>query len=220
MQAEEAKLKEKDTSNLIEEGRITLSPEEISSYQSRIKHFLNSFEFENNFSGADVARLLGYTNAHYSRLKNIGVENKISSALNFLSNIAKLKNMSLSEFIIYIENKPLINAEKQIGRGLWDWEVSTLNLFWRMESTLRRILTRGPIKEAEKNKTTFLKLELALSAVVLMLKLNTKDLLLIISIIKDFTNRKENDPIENESELDDLKNNLIRYAKDLNTADS
>ena len=213
MHLEEAKIKEKDSAISMEEGRITLSAEEISNFQSRIKHFLNSFEFENKLNGIDVARMLGYTNAHYSRLKNIGADNKISSTLNFLSNIAKLKNMSLSEFIIYIENKPLINAENQLGRGLWEWEVQTLNFLWRTESTLRRIFTRGPIRDSENNKSSFLKLELALTSLMLMMKLNTNDFLLIISIIKDLTQRSE----KNDFELEELKNELIRYAKDLNT---
>lgn len=218
--------KENDVLNSIEEGRITLSLEEISNFQSRIKHYLNSFEYENRLNGSDVAKMLGYTNAHYSRLKNIGVDNKIASTLNFWSNLAKLKNMTLSEFVIYADNKPLLNSENQLGRSLWDWEIDMLNYLSKMEPTLRRVLTRRAIKESEQNDLSFLKAELGFSALLMMLKLNTDDFLLVITILKDLIKRpKSKQNLENEefninqrNELDELKKELIRCVKDLKFA--
>ena len=199
----------------IDEGRMTLSMDEITKYQGRVKHYLNSFEFENNLNGIDVARMLGYTNAHYSRLKNIGVENKISSTLNFLSNLAKLKNMSLTEFVMYVDNKPLKNPETQLARGLWDWEIQMLNFLSKIEPTIRRILTRRAIKESENCDFTFLKLELGISVLTLMLKLNTSDFLLMISLLKELIKRADDKDKVSVIESQDKINELEELKKEL-----
>lgn len=213
-----------NTVDIIEEGRQALSAEEISKYQSRIKHFLNSFEFENNLNGIDVAKMLGYTNAHYSRLKNIGVENKISSTLNFLSNLAKLKNMSLTEFIIYVENKPLSDPEKQLKRGLWDWEIETINFLSKIEPTIRRIITRKFLKESDKSRYSFLKIEIAFSVLLLIVKLEHKDFKLMITILKELLDRNEDKFLDDKNStdnkdilinLEELNKNLILLSKSI-----
>ena len=211
---------------LIDEGRIALSRDEIIKYQGRVKHYLNSFEFENNLNGIDVARMLGYTNAHYSRLKNIGVDNKISSTLNFLSNMAKLKNMTLTEFIMYVDDKPLINPETQLSRGLWEWEINMLNFLSKIEPTIRRILTRKTIKDSENCDFSFLKMELGISILTLILVLNTNDFFLMITMLKELIKRGTNSTSEinkNQdiiNELEELKKELILISKNVNFQNS
>lgn len=173
------------------EEKITLSKEEISEIQNRLRHYLNCYELETHKNATEVAKILGYTPMHYSRFKLVGTSNKLSSCLLFLSNLAHLKNLNLAEFVLYLENKPLKDAETQLMRSLWDWEIDTLSVFTRVESTLRRIFTRKTIKDLTSDNNIF-KFEIALAALILLLRLNSNNFRLILNILKDLANRSEN----------------------------
>ena len=201
-----------------EEGKATLSVNEIIELQNRVKHYLNSYETENKLNASDVAKKLGYTAMHYSRFKLVGTFNKIASCLMFLSNIADLKKMSLTEFIINIENKPLKTPDAKLSRGMWDWEIDSLGFLSKLDPTLRRILTRKIIKESENNEKAFLKIEFGISILILITQLSAEDLKLIISVVKNLSNRKfsnQNQEIDNIelNELQDLKRDFIRFIK-------
>lgn len=201
------------------EGTITLSESEIVEFQNRWKHYLNAFEIENKMNASDVAKTLGYTPVHYSRLKLIGSVNKVASCLLFISNFARLKKLSLSEFMINIENKPLKNVDGQISRRLWDWELDLLEFFSKIEPTIRRFFTRKIIKDTKEkirtDETT--KLEILLSLVTIIHNFNHEDFKFIVSFSKDFANRtvinKDNESISNSKELLEIRNDLIRFMK-------
>ena len=199
------------------EGKVTLTETELVELQNRVKHYLTSYEVENKLNPSKVAEMLGYTQMHYSRFKLVGTFNKVASCLLFFSNFARLKNMSLSEFMINIENKPLQSPEGQISRGLWKWELDTISFLSKIESNIRTIFTRKSIPDStdEYKKT---KLEIALSISILMTQLNLNDFKLIFSIITDLAKRLEGnnqektpDPDENDiKEIKKLRSEIIK----------
>lgn len=201
------------------EGRITLSKDAIIELQNRIKHYLNSYETENRMNAAEVARVLDYTPMHYSRFKNVGMFNKVASVFLFLSNLAKLKEMSLSEFIIYVENKPMKSANEQLSRSLHDWELELIDFMSKIESTIRRFFTRRAIHDAQENENVKNKLEIGMTLSTLIAYLDIGDLKLLISIIKDFSKRadlkvetQKNETLDQE--LIDMKRDIIKFMKE------
>ncbi|MBX9838580.1 MAG: hypothetical protein K2X69_09745 [Silvanigrellaceae bacterium] len=106
---------------------------------------------------------------------------------------------------------------------MWDWELETIEILGKLESTIRRIFTRKTIKEADNNDFSLCKFEIALSVLILITKLNLNDFKLVISIVKDLSNRKYNkeDIIEDISinELQDFRKELIKIIKLKNTTD-
>jgi len=205
------------------EGKITLTSDQLTELQNRVRHFLNSYEVENKLNASEMAKILGYTPMHYSRFKQVGTFNKVASCLLFFSNFANLRKMTLSEFIINIENKPLKNPEGQLSRGMWDWELDTIEILGKLESTIRRIFTRKTIKESDYNDFSFCKFEIGLSVLILITKLNLNDFKLVVSIVKELSNRKYNkeDIIEDISinDLQEIRKELIKIIKLKNTAD-
>lgn len=201
------------------EGRITLNKDSIIELQNRIKHYLNSYETENKLNAAEVARILDYTPMHYSRFKQVGIFNKVASTFLFLSNFAKLKDMSLSEFIIYVENKPIKSANEQISRGLHEWEIELLDFMNKVENTVRRFFTRRAVNDAQKNENIKNRLEIGMALSTLITYLDVSDLKLLISIIKDFSKRsniktelQKNEDIDHE--INELKREIIKFMKD------
>lgn len=213
----------KSISELIEErkkggeGRVTLSVEQLIEFQNRVRHFLNSYEVENKLNASEMAKILGYTAMHYSRFKLVGTFNKVASCLLFLSNFAQIRNMTLTEFLMNIENKPLKNPEGQLSRGMWDWEIEAIELLGKVDSTVRRIFTRKTMKEAQKNEDELYKFEIALSAMILLMQLNEHDLNLSINIIKDLSSRtyykNSQTKIDYTNELPELRRNIIKTIK-------
>jgi hypothetical protein len=201
------------------EGTITLSESDIVEFQNRWKHYLNAFEIENKMNASEVAKKLGYTPVHYSRLKLIGSFNKVASCLLFLSNFASLKKLSLSEFMINIENKPLKSVDGQISRRLWDWELDLLEFFSKIQPTIRRFFTRKIIKDTKNKNFTDenTKLEILLALIMIMQNFNHADFKFIVTFVKDFANRTSvNNDTGNDSsskELLDIRNDLIRFMK-------
>lgn len=201
------------------DGRITLTKEDIIELQNRVKHYLNAYETENKMNASEVAKILGYTGMHYSRFKLVGTFNKVASVFLFLSNFSKLKDMSLSEFMIYIENKPLKTSTEQLSRGLFEWEIETIEFMNKMESTIRRFFTRRAVYESNKNETIKNRLEISMTLATLITYLDLNDLKLLISIIKDFSKRAQfqMQTDENESvsvELKSLKKDIVKFMKD------
>lgn len=201
------------------EGRLTLGKKDILELQNRVKHYLNSYEVENKYNASDVARILGYTGMHYSRFKLVGTFNKVASVFLFLANFAKLKDMSLSEFMSYIENKPLKTANDQISRGLHEWEIALLDFMNKTESTLRRFFTRRAVYEAQKSETIKQRLEIGLTLGTLITYLDVGDLKLLISMVKDFSKRSHlhtelEENKDTHDELKNIKNDILKFMKD------
>jgi hypothetical protein len=205
---------EKDT-----EGKITLSKAEILELQNRVKHYLNAYETENRLNASDVARILGYTPMHYSRFKSVGTFNKIASVFLFLSNFSKLKDMSLTEFMLYVENKPLKTPDEQLARGLHEWEIELLDFMNKIESTTRRFFTRRAVMDAQKSEGMKERLEIALALSTLITYLDTDDLKLLVSIVKDFSKRlKTNNQVRTDSpvteDIKHMKKDIVKFMKD------
>ena len=53
---------------------------------------------------------------------------------------------------------------------MWDWEIDTLEVLSKIESTIRRVFTRKTIKDSENNEIAFCKLEIGLSILILLCK--------------------------------------------------
>ncbi len=79
------------------------------------------------------------------------------------------------------------------------------------------------IKESDYNDFSFCKFEIGLSVLILITKLNLNDFKLVVSIVKELSNRKYNkeDIIEDISinDLQEIRKELIKIIKLKNTAD-
>lgn len=207
------------------EGKVTLSADQLIELQNRVRHYLNSYEVENKLNASEMAKILGYTPMHYSRFKLVGTFNKVASCLLFFSNFAQLRKMTLSEFIINIENKPLKNPEGQLSRGMWDWEIDTLEVLSKIESTIRRVFTRKTIKDSENNEIAFCKLEIGLSILILLSQMKINDFKLATTIfkeisIKSFNSSEDKDNNKNViDELQNLRKEFIKLIKNKNSSE-
>lgn len=211
------------------EGKVTLNSEQLIELQNRVRHYLSSYEIEHKLNASEMAKILGYTPMHYSRFKLVGTFNKVASCLLFFSNFAHLRKMSLSEFIMNLENKPLKNSEGHLSRELWDWEIDTLEILSKVESTIRRMLTRKTIKEAELSEIAFCKFEIALSILVLLPQLQISDFKLAAILVKEISSKKSGinaseSPLPNANEdihdLQMLRKDLIKLVKSKSIQDS
>ena len=207
------------------EGRVTLTSEQLIELQNRVRHYLNSYEVENKLNASEMAKMLGYTPMHYSRFKLVGTFNKVASCLLFISNFSNLRKLSLSEFIMNIENRPLKNSDGKLSREMWDWEIDTLEILSKVESTIRRYLTRKTIKECAINELAFCKFEICLSILILMTQFKYSDFKLASVLIKEIANKKNEVDIkgnidENISELQNLRKDLIKLVKNKNSLGS
>lgn len=203
------------------EGKVTLTSEQLIELQNRVRHYLNSYEIENKLNASDMAKILGYTPMHYSRFKLVGTFNKVASCLLFFSNFANLRKISLSEFIINLENKPLKNSDGQYSREMWDWEINIIEIFSKVESTIRRIFTRKTIKEAEQNEEAFCRFEIGVSILVLLSQLKISDFKLAAILVKEISSQKNdnvNSSINLNEDLQDLqilRKDLIKLVKNI-----
>lgn len=207
------------------EGKVTLTADQLVELQNRVRHYLNSYEVENKLNASEMAKILGYTPMHYSRFKLVGTFNKVASCLLFFSNFAQLRKMTLSEFIINIENKPLKTPEGQLSRGMWDWEIETLEILSKLESTIRRVFTRKTIKDSENNEIAFCKLEIGLSILILLSQMKINDFKLATTIFKEISIKSINNHEDKDNnkdainELQNLRKEFIKLIKNKNSSE-
>ncbi|BBH54701.1 hypothetical protein [Fluviispira sanaruensis] len=207
------------------EGRVTLKAEQIIELQNKVRHFLNSYEVENKLNASEMAKILGYTPMHYSRFKLVGTFNKVASSILFFSNFAQLRKMSLSEFIIDIENRRLKNPDGQLSREMWDWEIEMLEIFSKIDSTIRRVFTKKVIKDSESYEVAFCKLEIGLSILILLSQMKINDFKLATTIFKEISIKsfKSNEAQDNNeeaiSELQNLRTEFIKIIKNKNSSE-
>lgn len=207
------------------EGKVTLTADQLVELQNRVRHYLNSYEVENKLNASEMAKILGYTPMHYSRFKLVGTFNKVASCLLFFSNFAQLRKITLSEFIINIENKPLKTPEGQLSRGMWDWEIETLEILSKLESTIRRVFTRKTIKDSENNEIAFCKLEIGLSILILLSQMKINDFKLATTIFKEISIKSINNHEDKDNnkdainELQNLRKEFIKLIKNKNSSE-
>ena len=116
-----------------------LSEEKVRFYEKRLNHYLSSYRNQNKLTNEAMAKKLGYSVDHYRKLESGATsEGKFISCMDYLTSLAKISDMSLEQFIMYLNNKELVTDEnKTPKRELFNWEIKILALFANIDMGLR-----------------------------------------------------------------------------------
>lgn len=102
-------------------------------YQKRLSHFFKEIKHRNGLQSKNLADSLGYTPPKFSLLESdTKPHGRFINSLDFLAGIASLENMSLFDFVSYLEGKAdRFQDEKpgDLNRPLYTWEKNLLEGF-------------------------------------------------------------------------------------------
>ena len=102
-------------------------------YQKRLSHYFKEIKHRNGLQSKDLADSLGYTPPKFSLLESdTKPHGRFINSLDFLAGIASLENMSLFDFISYLEGKAdrfLDEKPGDLNRPLYTWEKKMLEAF-------------------------------------------------------------------------------------------
>src|SRR5689334_7739643 len=85
--------------------RTFLKEGEKKKYSRRLTHYLEDYTYRNKITHNEAAKKLGISSNKFSQLKSGGEQGRFLSSLDYLKSIAVLDDLSLPEFIKYIEGE-------------------------------------------------------------------------------------------------------------------
>ena len=84
----------------------SLTEPQKKKFQRRLHHYFKDHKYRTNLLSKEVAELLGYQPHKFSELESEWKpHSRFLNSLDFLAGLASLENMSVSEFVRYLEGK-------------------------------------------------------------------------------------------------------------------
>jgi len=158
-----------------------ISKKRMVEYQRQLSNFLKTYRAKQGLLAKDVAEDIGYTPARYGQLESESTpQTRFASSLEFLYTISSLDNMSISEFIIFLEGEQdRLNDLGQLKRELYQWEHKALKPLDAINRDLRDDYIEG-LSSLISSKT-----ELVLKLCTLATGLDDKVLQKFISLFEE-----------------------------------
>ena len=103
-----------------------LTEKEKTLYQRRLSHYLKDYRYRHELKAADVAETMGYAVPKYSDLESeVRPHGRFINSLDFLAAIASLNEMSIADFLAYLEPRSKPQAKEE-QKQLYTWEKDLL----------------------------------------------------------------------------------------------
>ena len=110
-------------------------------YQLQLRQFLKSYRNKEDCTAEETADRLGVEIATYRNLEGIKPNNRVISALDYLTKIAALSELSLSQFMDLLHrNTRTKSGSSSMKRDLYKWEQDLLQVFDFIGISLRNDL--------------------------------------------------------------------------------
>jgi len=142
----------------------TLSSHQKLSYQRRLSSFLANYAYRNKLKAHEVAQEIDISPQKYSTIKSDNKPYpKFINSLDYLSRFAQLEQMSLGEFVLYLEGKGGCEGDRE-GK-IYSWQHELTEAFDLIKISVRRTfleICRDSLKNGKE------KLELLLRIVALL----------------------------------------------------
>lgn len=114
-----------------------LTEAEQLKFQKRLSHYLNDYEYKNNVSAKKVAELIDISPQKFSYVKSDKTPyGKFINGLDYLAKLGNLKNLSVSQFVEYLEGQDR-EVEEEGGVKVSEWERTLINAFEPLTSKAR-----------------------------------------------------------------------------------
>ncbi len=92
-------------------------------FQRRLSHYLKDYEYKNNVYAKDVAEKIDISPQKFSYIKSDKIPYpKFVNSLDYLAKLANLKQMSVAEFVKYLEGDQDTDEEIESERKRSNWE--------------------------------------------------------------------------------------------------
>ena len=105
-----------------------VSEPEKKKFQRRLSHYLKDYRYRNDLRAADVAEKMGYAVPKYSELESeVKPHGRYINSLDFLAALASLDDMSVAEFVSYLD--PRTKIERKEEKLLYSWEKNIMVAF-------------------------------------------------------------------------------------------
>jgi hypothetical protein len=157
-----------------------LTDHQKKKYQQKLSHFLKGIKYRNGLLSKELAEIMGYTAPKFYEMESDSKPHgRFINSLDFLSSIASLENMSLTDFAGYLEGKQDRFEDEEaseLNRKLYSWEKTVLEAMDPLSMIVRREFVEFCKESTAEGKT---KLEVLLEVVNL---LKEKDLEAIKSL--------------------------------------
>jgi len=131
------------------EGPKSLLDEQKLVYQRRLAHFLRDYRKKNNIKASEMAETLSYSYVRYLELEKADKpQDRYIRSVDFLFRLASLKDLSLTEFVTYLEegdSKPRLQKS--------NWEEILLGKFDKLDLSVKNdfisVLKKSDKKHSE-----------------------------------------------------------------------
>lgn len=162
-----------------------LTDTQKKKYQRRLSHFFRDIKYRHSLQSKDLAEALEYTPQKFSVLESeTKPHGRFTNSLEFLYSIASLDELSLSEFIFFIDGDTsrFKGVNSNLKRQMQEWEKEIVRSF----STLPLKTLRNFIDIVCKDSSTSnnLKLEKLIGLVIEMYELEEEALSGLLTFIK------------------------------------
>jgi transcriptional regulator with XRE-family HTH domain len=192
-----------------------LTKDQILKLQSRLHHYLKSYELEEGLSSSKVAERLGYSQVHYWRIREeVDKANKVIKAYETLKKFASLKNLSVVKFLNFLEGHELQEGEAS-SWDLKEWETNLIRVFRNFDIKTRRIFTRKVIRNALEDERLAQKLDMIICCSNVLFFLEEEEFETHMSLIKVFAKQipkitEKRATFHVKDELKSKKNSILR----------
>lgn len=128
----------------------------MQQYQKQFSNFLKTYRYKHNLMAKDLAKKMGYTPQRYCQLESETIpQTRFASSLEFLSSIASLEGLSITEFVIFLEGEQdRLNKDGTLKRQLYKWEHILLKILDPVSRDLKDALvneySNQPLSKLEK----------------------------------------------------------------------
>ncbi len=107
-------------------------------FQRRLSSYLKDYEYRNNVQAKDVAKKIDISSQKFSYVKSDKVPYpKFINALDYLAKLGNLKQMSVTEFVEYLDGADPDQIEGKIDTKISDWEQTILSALEPLTSKSR-----------------------------------------------------------------------------------
>lgn len=110
----------------------TLTETQKKKYQRRLSHFFKDLKYKNSLQSKDIAEELEYTPQKFSALESESKPHgRFINSLEFLHTIACLDDLTLSEFVFFIDGDTsrFNGVENGMKREIRGWEKELIRSF-------------------------------------------------------------------------------------------
>ena len=100
-------------------------------YQRRLSSYLKDYEYKNNLQAKDVAEKIDISPQKFSYVKSDKKPyGKFINALDYMAKLGNLEEMSIGEFVEYLEGKrDKDEHDKAAGNKIYGWQRDLLQAF-------------------------------------------------------------------------------------------